>query len=35
VTATEDADGVREAVVEELRAVAEGDGDIERDHQKP
>lgn len=35
VTATEDAEEVREAVVEELRTVADGDGDVERDRQKP
>lgn len=35
VTATEDAEEVREAVVEELRTVPDRDGDTERDRQKP
>lgn len=35
VTATEEPDEVREAIVEELRTVAERDGDTEYDRQKP
>ena len=35
VTATEDTDEVREAVIEELRTVTDSGGEYERDHQKP
>ena len=35
VTATEDTEEVREAVVEELRTVADGGAAVERDRQKP